>query len=319
MRFRRHVPTRPDWLEWLRSRWGRQHEGAAVGVAEPKTAEPAEERSAPPPPVPTAPRSEPDQVPPAEGVLGATPWRWQLSPRHRWALAVTAVFGGAFLLGYLVAVFVLFPAPIFAATKSVPTLLGLSQSAAEQRLEEGGLLLGNVERTSHPKASPGQVIWQDPPANVAVPEGTMVRLTVSGGPQRVPVPDLLGYDASVARQLLDAAGLAVGRVDSTQAPVPRGVVVTTRPATGTTVLPGATVTLVVSVGAPTIRVPDLSGLTTEEAGIILQQVGLSLGSSFRRASPRIPPGTIVDQTPAPGTLSAPGTLVNIFVARPPSR
>src|SRR3972149_5839416 len=61
------------------------------------------------------------------------------------------------------------------------------------------------------------------------------------------------------------------------------------------------VTLVVSIGAPTITVPDLRGLTLEEARLILEQAGLTLGTYFRRTSDERA-GTIIHQTPAPGTL-----------------
>jgi serine/threonine-protein kinase len=133
------------------------------------------------------------------------------------------------------------------------------------------------------------------------------------------VPDLLGYHATVAGQLLEAAGLEVGRIIQTQAPVPRGVVVSTRPSTGSTLLPRSSVTFVVSEGAATIPVPNLSGLTIDEAEMILQSVGLVVGETMRKASRDVPPGTIVEQDPRAGTLSAPGTIVKIFIARAPSR
>jgi serine/threonine-protein kinase len=129
------------------------------------------------------------------------------------------------------------------------------------------------------------------------------------------VPDLTGYDAALAGQLVVAAGLVIRAVDSTQAPVPRGVVVNTRPPAGAALTPGSGVTLVVSVGAPTITVPSLISLTALEAEYELELVGLMLGTSIRRTSNAGPPGTIIEQSPAPGTLSSPGTAVNITVAR----
>ncbi|MDH3571949.1 MAG: PASTA domain-containing protein, partial [Gemmatimonadota bacterium] len=87
------------------------------------------------------------------------------------------------------------------------------------------------------------------------------------------------------------------------------------PPAGTSLLPGASVTLVVSVGAPTIPVPNLAGLTPFEADSALAQVGLRLGTSVRRTMPTAMPGTIIDQDPAPGTLGAPGTPINVTLAR----
>ncbi|NIQ98985.1 MAG: PASTA domain-containing protein [Gemmatimonadales bacterium] len=221
----------------------------------------------------------------------------------------------AFVVGYIFAALVLFPAPIFAATIVVPRLLGMAQQDAEQTLTQAGLTVGTADFVAHPEVARGDVVWQDPPPGVAVTRGTPVDISLSGGPQRVPVPDLAGYDAALATQLILAAGLRVGYVDSTQAPVPKGVVVNTRPPAGTTLTPGRGITLVVSVGAPTITVPDLTGLTREDARDMLEQVGLTLGTAMRRTSNAGEPGTVIEQNPAPGTLSAPGTAVDITLAR----
>jgi serine/threonine-protein kinase len=254
-------------------------------------------------------------------------WTGWLEPLTRWLrrlatlpargkLVVSLVgLGGAFVLGYVIAALVLFPAPILASNVPVPRLLGMERSAALQALADAGLAVGDTQTTTHPEAAPDAVVWQDPPAGTAVPPRTSVDVTLSGGPQRVPVPDLVGYDAVLATQLIAAAGLRVRSIDSTQAPVPRGVVVNTRPPAGSTLLPGNGVTLVVSVGAPTITVPNLAGLSEIEAQVVLEQVNLVLGTSVRRTHQTAEPGTVIDQRPAAGTLAAPGTAINVTVAR----
>ena len=45
--------------------------------------------------------------------------------------------------------------------------------------------------------------------------------------------------------------------------------------------------------------------------------GLQLGSVTRRRTAGANPGTVVAQLPAAGTLAAPGTVVDIVVARSP--
>jgi len=236
-------------------------------------------------------------------------------PRHRRVALWAGGFAAAFAGGYAIAALVLFPAPIFASATGVPRVLGMSRAEAEGVLTDAGLGVGDVEEGTHPTAQRGAVVWQDPPPGVVVPPRAAVDLSVSSGVQRVPVPDLTGYDAELAGQLIVAAGLVIRTVDSTQAPVPRGVVVNTRPPAGATLTPGAGVTLVVSVGAPTITVPSLIGLTSPEAEYELELVGLILGTSIRRTSNAGPSGTIIEQNPSPGTLGSPGTAINITVAR----
>ena len=222
---------------------------------------------------------------------------------------------GAFVIGYVVATTVFFPAPIFARATTVPRLVGIPLEEAEQSVRGAGLQVGGVTQEPHARAERGAVIWQDPPTGVAVRQGHAVDLVVSTGPQRVPVPDLVGYDAAIAKRLVTASGLSIGGTEATQAPAPAGVVINSRPPAGTTLLPGADVTLVVSVGAPTIRVPDLRGLTREGADSALVDVGLALGTAIRRTSDATEPGTVLEQSPGPGTLSAPGTTVNVTIAR----
>jgi serine/threonine-protein kinase len=151
-----------------------------------------------------------------------------------------------------------------------------------------------------------------------VQAGTEVEVTVSSGPQTVPVPDLVGYEVGFARNLIVAAGLNVGPVLTAQTTVPKDVVVTTRPGAGTALSPGASVSLVVSAGAPTINVPSVVGLTISQARAALEQAGLVLGTYFAKTPPAgsvATPGTVIDQAPGAGTLAAPGTPVTVHLAR----
>jgi serine/threonine-protein kinase len=91
----------------------------------------------------------------------------------------------------------------------------------------------------------------------------------------------------------------------------------TRPAATTLLSPGAPVAVVVSRGAPTIPVPGLLGLSPADARTRLELDGLALGMVTRRRASDATPGTVVAQKPAAGTLAAPGTVVDIVVARSP--
>ena len=70
-----------------------------------------------------------------------------------------------------------------------------------------------------------------------------------------------------------------------------------------------------SVGAATISVPNLSGLSLDEARELLEQSGLALGTTQARTSTASEPGLIIDQNPAAGTLSAPGAAVAVIIVR----
>lgn len=232
-------------------------------------------------------------------------WRW------------IGIGAGMVLAGYLTAFLVVFPAPILPGHQAVPRVLGLTVAEAQAELQKARLQTTDGGAEPHPTAPQGVVIWQDPPPDVIAPEGTKVTLVSSAGPPKIPVPDVGGLDATLAQSMVAAAGLVVSQVESVQAAAPTGQAMMTRPPAGTALAPGAGVTVVVSRGAPTIPVPDLLGMSSADARTRLETEGLQLGTVTRRRTTEGAPGTVVAQKPAAATLAAPGTVVDVVVARSP--
>ncbi|MDH4043434.1 MAG: PASTA domain-containing protein [Gemmatimonadota bacterium] len=321
MRFRRRFATGgrlSALLQSLQGRWqafrSRHRDVGAAGDAPRETADVTGHAGSTRSPDWAA--STADGAPPQQRqTVTIGPWtvRWPGNPRR--LLIVAGLFMGTFVVGYGFAATILFPAPMFAARHSVPRVIGATEEAARETLRSAGFGVGAVDRAPHATVPQGAVFWQDPPPDVVALEATDVALTVSTGPQRVPVPDVAGYDAEDARRLIEGAGLRVGSTESTQAPTPRNVAVNTRPPAGATLPPGTDIVLVVSVGAATIRVPTLLGLTLDEARLALETAGLALGTSFAQTTDAAAPGEIFYQEPSAGTLSAPGTVVNVRMAR----
>jgi len=224
---------------------------------------------------------------------------------------------GTVLAGYLTAYLIIFPAPILPGHQAVPRVLGLTLAEAQAEIQKAKLQVTDGGAEPHPTAPAGIVIWQDPPPGVVAPEGTKVTLVSSAGPPKIPVPDVSRLDATLAQSLIAAAGLVVSQVESVQADSLAGLAMLTRPTAGTALVPGAGVTIVVSRGAPTIPIPDLLGMASADARTRLENEGLQLGTVTRRRTADASPGTVVGQRPAAGTLAAPGTVVDIVVARSP--
>jgi serine/threonine-protein kinase len=221
------------------------------------------------------------------------------------------------LAGYLTAYLILFPAPLLPGHQAVPRVLGLTLAEAQAEIQKSKLQVTDGGAEPHPTASAGIVIWQDPPPGVIAPEGAKVTLVSSSGPPKIPVPDVAKLDGGLAQSLIAAAGLVASQVESVQADAPTGLVMLTRPPAGTALAPGTSVTVVISRGAPTIPIPDLLGMASGDARTRLEMEGLQLGTVTRRRTADASPGTVVAQRPAAGTLAAPGTVVDIVVARSP--
>jgi eukaryotic-like serine/threonine-protein kinase len=71
-------------------------------------------------------------------------------------------------------------------------------------------------------------------------------------------------------------------------------------------------------GAGPVRVPDLTGLSQEEAQGRLQEAGLRLGSRDEEASGETPAGGVVAQTPSAGSEAERGSAVDIVVNTGPA-
>ena len=237
---------------------------------------------------------------PAVKVRGVWPW-----------------LAGAAILGYLVTVVWLFPEPILASDNAVPRVLDLPQADALDRLSEAGFRGRVVENEPHPEAPSGTVTWQDPPPTLEAPAGAVVRLTVSNGPPAIPIPDVVGLQAMLASEILQAAGFEIGRIDSIAALSDLGSIVVTRPRAGVARAPGTPITIVVSQGPAVIPVPGVVGLTHREAWDRLAEAGLKVGRVMTRPTDTMEPGRVVEQRPGAGTRSPMEGKVDLIFSRAP--
>ena len=232
---------------------------------------------------------------------------------RRWVLYVAS----AVVAGYLTAYLLVFPAPLLHGHDVVPRVVGLSLTEATSAIRKAGLQIQDGGSEPDPTAPQGFVIWQDPPPGVSAPAGLRVTLVSSDGPPKISVPDVVGLAGALAQRLIAAAGLTATEVESVQAASTPGITMMTRPPAGSVLASGTSVTVVVSRGAPTIPVPDLLGMSQGDARTRVEVEGLQLGSVTRRRTASANAGIVVAQQPAAGTLAAPGTVVDIVVARSP--
>jgi beta-lactam-binding protein with PASTA domain len=93
----------------------------------------------------------------------------------------------------------------------------------------------------------------------------------------------------------------------------KGVVTRQDPSADSEIRKGGTVR--VSVEAAVVAVPTLSGATLDQALDALLRLGLALGTTEAVSVTDAPDGTIVSQSPAPGTSVPLGSKVNVSVAR----
>lgn len=199
---------------------------------------------------------------------------------------------------------------------SVPgELAGRPLEEVVAELEQAGLEHEVAEERHDEDVPAGHVIGTVDELDAEVPRGTVVALAVSTGPEPRVVPTLAG-DAGwgAAQEALGALRLEAVREDVFSEDVPAGQVVALRPGPGTEVPRGAKVTVQVSKGPDRVPVPDLTGMTLDEAEAALQAAGLTLGQDCCTSR-----GRVVTSDPPPGTQVRRGTAVNLFLAGGPGR
>jgi serine/threonine-protein kinase len=143
------------------------------------------------------------------------------------------------------------------ASVTVPRLVGLKRSAAEQVLQPLGLVLQT--RFVQSDQPGGIVLSQTPEEGDRVGKGTMVAVTISKGPSLVAVPAVLGLTVDRATAALTDAGLLpqVIQVSSSEA---ANTVLAQDPQRGQKVKRGSTVRINVSTG-PTATATEPTTVT----------------------------------------------------------
>jgi beta-lactam-binding protein with PASTA domain len=172
----------------------------------------------------------------------------------------------------------------------VPDLTGRPVGSAASRLQELGIRFRR-ERATSLTIRRDSVIRTRPAAGTVLKDGQSVVVVVSVGKPKVEVPQVAGRRFDDARAVLAAAHLEARRTVEFN-DMPKGLVVRTEPAAGAGATWGSTVTVVVSKGPDLVVVPDVVGLSREQAEQRLREAGLRwryylpIGSQVIQQSPR---------------------------------
>jgi serine/threonine-protein kinase len=193
------------------------------------------------------------------------------------------------------------------APVEVPDLVGKTVGRARTLLRGADLRLGQVTRQFSDELPEGLVVVQA--ARGQAPYGSAIDVVVSKGPFPVAVPRVTRMTEDEARAALAEAGFEVTATEEYSDQVPAGAVISQDPPKGTELQPGNTVAIVVSLGPPVFTMPDVVGMSREEAVATLERLGAVVNVVLV-----LPPGaTVIYQEPAPGTTVHVGDVVEIYV------
>jgi serine/threonine-protein kinase len=225
-----------------------------------------------------------------------------------WVLGLLVVLGAVGALAYM----------MFGGggkTYAVPLVNGLPQAQAVKAVTNAHLKPTVVDQASS-STKKGDVIRSNPAEGNNVKANTVVTLYVSGGPQMVTVPNVVGQQASAAQSALTAKGLNVSVVSDTASTQPKGTVTKQNPPGNTSVNPGSKVTISVSGGG--VNVPSVIGDSASTAQSILQGDGFKVDPKTVAGPSSATPGDVFQQTPSGNSSVPQGSTVTIYIAAQPA-
>ena len=129
----------------------------------------------------------------------------------------------------------------------------------------------------------------------------------------VDVPNVVGKQLSVATRLLEERHLRVSSSEVTNSDVPAGQVISQSPEPGESVKEQRMVHLVVSKGAGDITIPDLQGMSFDQAREKLKALGLSIGKISYESDSSKDDGVVISQGLQAGGKASKGATVDITI------
>jgi serine/threonine-protein kinase len=202
--------------------------------------------------------------------------------------------------------------PATPSSRQVPNVVNLSLSAARAALKSAGFKISIVKQPSLTVAK-NAVISTVPIGGSRSTRGSFVVATISTGPLRVAVPNVVGEQFTDAKLVLQQDKFVVAEKAQPSTTSAAGTVLAQTPPSGKAAQ-GSTVTLTVAKAPPNVSVPNLRGLTQDAASAELGRLGLNPSPVLEvRSVNRQYNNLVLSQSPPPGTSVAAGSTVIIRV------
>jgi len=226
-------------------------------------------------------------------------------------------FGG-FVLFIILLDKIIMPWYVSSSEAVVPSVIGLKESTAIEKLEGLGLDPIVADTTFDENHPVGTIVLQKPLPGAVVKTTRNIYLFISGGEPFVQVPLLKGKSIRDAKLALERVGLKLGQVEEIPSGNPANMIFNQQFAEGTSVRKGESIGVSISIGmgdVGTITVPDLIGKSLQEAEIILASDSLKVGKINYQRSFSLLPNTVLDQYPSKNNKANPGDAVDLFVTK----
>jgi serine/threonine-protein kinase len=193
-------------------------------------------------------------------------------------------------------------------SRQVPNVIGINAATATHQLHVAGFTVSPIKQASTAVAK-NAVISTNPNVGSNAAKGSTVVVTISSGPPRVAVPNVVDETLTSAKLLLQQRGFVVNAVPKASSQ-PAGTVLAQTPSSGKAPQ-GSTVTLTVAKAPAPVVLPRLLGLKKKAAVRQLVKLGLlaSVQYEVRDVNPQYDGRVISQQPPVDSSVPAGSTVV----------
>ena len=203
--------------------------------------------------------------------------------------------------------------------KKMIDVVGVEESAAKKLLEDAGFKNVEFVHELNQDIQEGYVISTDPAKDNEIPVDTKITVKVSAGAEEVEVPDVAGYEQKQADLLIQEAGFRPVHGFEYSEEVEKDKVIRTEPAAKTMLAKGSDVKVILSQGSEKkeVAVPNLSGLTEQQARDLLASSKLKAGNVSREHSETVPKDQVISQNPPMNQPVEEGTSIDFVISDGP--
>ncbi len=200
---------------------------------------------------------------------------------------------------------------------TVPPVVGLSEADALISLNQMNLGITVTGRESSDTIEAGKIIRQEVEAGTSIARNSTIGVVVSTGPEKFSMLDVSGKTEQSAIAALKDKDLEVTSEYIYSDEIEKGIVISSNPTPNTMIMKKDKVTITVSMGPEfkEVPVPDVKGMTLEEAKLALEKEGFILGKTEEAESTEVAAGKIISQSLEAGKIAKQGTSVNLVVSK----
>ncbi|MGL5056186.1 MAG: PASTA domain-containing protein [Fusobacteriaceae bacterium] len=197
-----------------------------------------------------------------------------------------------------------------------PKLIGLNIETAKKAVEDSPIKILNVAY-EFSKEPLGAIYMQDPEEKFVIKSNRGIRLWVSKGANSETIPDIIGLNFIDAKYILENKGYTVGTIANVKLNLPVGEVIATEPPSGSVLLKAEKINLLVNSENKvyTVKVPDVIGLTLEEARTILKDSSLIVGDIQYEDFESLEPNIVIEISKEYNVETPAGTVINLIVSK----